>query len=337
MDHIKLGLDASLIEATKAILEKNLQPNQEPLVEATVETNKYSWGTMKVVHHGSSFSIPLHPEQHQAIAKLKDGQEHKFKDETGRNWTARRKGNKVHFNSDGMKTNVPHSTMMEEVELDEMKHMGSYTKSHVIKKIRAGEWEADSDVVPNRYVQLRKRSGKKIMVRVEHDPVKEEVELDEAGPFSYGAKKPRKGSVAYNIMMQRKEQEKKTAPIEPKDQMVGNAKLTKEEIEALDELSKATLKSYVKKASHDATSKGIDHGIKRAERDEMDRTLNRHMSFKDKDKIHDIMKTTRRDVDSPREKALKRLHGISRAVDKLTREQLEEIEALAAKHGLTKD
>jgi len=55
--------------------------------------------------------------------------------------------------------------------------------------------------------------------------------VTEAGPFSYGAKPPRKGSVAYNAMMKRKEQEKNKPPIEPKDQMVGAAKvLTKEEV-----------------------------------------------------------------------------------------------------------
>lgn len=63
----------------------------------------------------------------------------------------------------------------------------------------------------------------------------EEVELDEAGAFSYGAKPPRKGTVTYYAMMKQKEQEKKKSPIEPKDQMVGTAKvLSKEEFE-LDE------------------------------------------------------------------------------------------------------
>jgi hypothetical protein len=66
---------------------------------------------------------------------------------------------------------------------------------------------------------------------------KEEVELDESGPFSYGAKAPRKGSVAYNAMLKRKEQEKNKKPIEPKDQMVGVAKVTKEGVE-LDEAIK---------------------------------------------------------------------------------------------------
>ena len=55
----------------------------EHIEEATVATRKYDWGTMKTVHHGAMFSIPLHPEHHQAIAKLKSGESHSFKDETG--------------------------------------------------------------------------------------------------------------------------------------------------------------------------------------------------------------------------------------------------------------
>ena len=54
--------------------------------------------------------------------------------------------------------------------------------------------------------------------------------LDEAGAFSYG-KKPRKGTVAYNAAEQRKKQEKDEKPIEPKDQKVGNAKVTKDKVD----------------------------------------------------------------------------------------------------------
>lgn len=95
---------------------KLLRKEESELTEATVETKKYSWGTMKTVHHGASFSIPLHPEHHQAIAKLKDEQEHKFKSEDGRHWTARRKGDEVHFHSanDGPKTMVKHSALSEQ-------------------------------------------------------------------------------------------------------------------------------------------------------------------------------------------------------------------------------
>jgi len=82
----------------------------------TVKTQKHSWGTMKTIHHGASFSIPLHPEHHQEIAKLKDEQEHHFKTEDGKHWTARRKGDDVHFQgaNGGNSTKVPHHTMKEQ-------------------------------------------------------------------------------------------------------------------------------------------------------------------------------------------------------------------------------
>jgi hypothetical protein len=54
----------------------------------------------------------------------------------------------------------------------------------------------------------------------------------EAGPFSYGAKKPRKGSVADLVSKKRQEQERGKQPVEPKDQMVGVAKVTKGVAEA---------------------------------------------------------------------------------------------------------
>lgn len=52
-------------------------------------------------------------------------------------------------------------------------------------------------------------------------------DLDEAGPFSYGAKKPRKGSVADLAARKRKEQERDKQPAEPRDHMVGVAKVIK--------------------------------------------------------------------------------------------------------------
>ncbi len=92
-----------------------------------------------------------------------------------------------------------------------------------------------------------------------------------------------------------------------------------EEVEELDELSKKTLGSYIKKASDSAASKGMEYGVKKAQSDEMDRMMNRHMSYSDKDKVRSIMKTTSSDVDAPREKAAKRLRGIDKATDRLTK------------------
>jgi hypothetical protein len=64
-------------------------------------------------------------------------------------------------------------------------------------------------------------------VRVNNCVPEGQENIEEAGPFSYGYKKPRKGSVAYWAEKKRKEQEKGKPPIEPKDQMVGVAKVTK--------------------------------------------------------------------------------------------------------------
>jgi len=87
--------------------------------------------------------------------------------------------------------------------------------------------------------------------REQENKAKERVE--EAGPFSYGSKPPRKGSVAYNALMKRKEQEKNKPPIEPKDQMVGTAKVVKElqdprEYDYEGDMAKSDLKSIIMNA-----------------------------------------------------------------------------------------
>lgn len=106
----------------------------------------------------------------------------------------------------------------------------------------------------------------------------------------------------------------------------GQFKELPEEFEQLDELSKSTLGSYVKKAAGSAAYNAMQHGKKKAEQDEVDRITNRHMSFGDKDKIHAALKTTHRDVEEPREKAGKRIAGINMAVKKLTKEETEELD-----------
>jgi len=88
----------------------------EQIEEATVKSANYSWGTMKTVHHGKDFSIPLHPEHHKPIAALKHGESHSFKDETGSKWKATREDDTVHFHGGSygtQKTSVKHDTMKE--------------------------------------------------------------------------------------------------------------------------------------------------------------------------------------------------------------------------------
>jgi hypothetical protein len=93
-----------------------------------------------------------------------------------------------------------------------------------------------------------------------------------------------------------------------------------EEYDQIDEISKKTLSSYIKKASDNAANHAATYGRKSAEADEIDRMTNRHMKYSDKEKLHQIMKTTQSDVDAPRYKAAKRLKGIDRAVNKLARD-----------------
>ena len=72
------------------------------------------------------------------------------------------------------------------------------------------------------------KDRKKAMKRgeIKHKKPFAEEGVAEAGPFSYG-KPPRKGSVADLTAKKRKEQERGQHPIEPKDQQVGVAKVTK--------------------------------------------------------------------------------------------------------------
>ena len=112
------------------------EDEKKEIKEGTVHTKKYSWGTMKHVEHGHDFSIPLHPEHHQPIHSLKDGESHSFKDETNKHWKATREGDKVHFHGDGpgnrgYKTTVSHDSLKESVEqIDELKKstLSSYVK-----------------------------------------------------------------------------------------------------------------------------------------------------------------------------------------------------------------
>lgn len=66
----------------------------------------------------------------------------------------------------------------EEVELDEMKMGKEYPMSHVLNRIKSGDYEAMQDVKPGKHVELRHHSGKRVTVKV-----KEEVEQVDEGPW----------------------------------------------------------------------------------------------------------------------------------------------------------
>jgi hypothetical protein len=182
-----------------AASNKYILVREETISEAQVSTKKYSWGTMKTIHHGSDFSIPLHPEHHKAIAKLKDEQEHNFKTEDGKHWTARRKGDDVHFQgvNNGGTTKVPHASMSESYddnrrgfgkrprEDDEYHVPDPEVKKNKVKKEEVEQVEEQAPVAPvpdKKYIKgtPEHKAYKATKKPINGMPTCEEVELEEA-------------------------------------------------------------------------------------------------------------------------------------------------------------
>jgi hypothetical protein len=181
-----------------------------------------------------------------------------------------------------------------------------------------------------------------------NDAKNESTEVLEAGPFTYGAKTPRKGSSAYEAMMKRKEQDKNYKPIEPKDNMCGNAKLTKnEEVESIDELSKETLKSYVKKATKDFGKAEKDAGKASTKyaalSDKIGLARERRVMAAQKGKgsgriqsdaevrLHGKQSQASKERQAAVYRGAKRIYGIDKATTRLNKEEVESIEELSKK------
>lgn len=117
------------------------------------------------------------------------------------------------------------------------------------------------------------------------------------------------------------------------------SKLTKEQVEEqfdeefdqVDELSKKTLGSYIHKASRDQIKNGARaEGDRRSSSDY--KNAARAGGGDGDSKLADKYEKSASDAGM---KAFKRDDGIKKAVSKLTKEQVDEIEALAIKHGLS--
>ena len=175
--------------ATRTLARKEIKKEEvEQIEEATVATRKYDWGTMKTVHHGAMFSIPLHPEHHEPIAKLKHGESHSFKDETGRKWKATREHDTVHFHGGSygtQKTSVPHKSLQES--------RGHKTLATFFK---------------NREVAQRAFTGQNKPAETPKEPEKKEVKKESVNPALMAILKKRQA--AYDAK-KKKEEPKKVA------------------------------------------------------------------------------------------------------------------------------
>ena len=374
----------------------NCVPEETELSEATVKTQKYSWGTMKTIHHGSDFSIPLHPEHHHEIAKLGDEQEHKFKDETGRHWTARRKGEDVHFHSanDGPKTVVKHSALKEEIDEnapvapvpdkkyikgtpehkalkdaqkprtghptnvkeEHLVHVNDGSKygdkphpkdaEHVMAgaKKHGGELDGVSD--KGAFFKFKSPDDAKAFKKhVDSCPHKtcdadlnEEVmdearfgrgdayQRDYASSVSGFGKRPREDDEYHNEPKSSSRDVPHAVHINGKKwktfgsqshasnvaRKIKGATVHREEVEHIDELSKSTLGSYVKKASYDAT-------IKRTIASDFEHIADKARKTSSKAASKEL-------ADKYKAKSWQRKKGVGKAVDRLTKEEVEQID-----------
>lgn len=102
-------------------------------------------------------------------------------------------------------------------------------------------------------------------------------------------------------------------------------KQTNEQVEELDELSKGTLGSYIKKASNDLANKGAALGKKQADADEVDRYTNRHMPNQsdERERMRKAVGASHDDINKVRSGAIKRNKNIGKAVDRLSKEEFE--------------
>lgn len=178
--------------------------------DAKVVTKKYSWGTMKTVHKGASYSIPLHPEHHEHIAKMKDGQVHDIKTEDGRQWHVKREGDTVHFHgaNGGPKTSVKHSDLKEETHSELARAAASKYRSALARGDSVAASQANAE-------RVRHKKAVELTRKKPHTPgdLDEEIQLDEVAPVDLDK---------YFAGVESKVAEKKPAKKEPEQAITGS-------------------------------------------------------------------------------------------------------------------
>ena len=240
----------------------------EELEEASVKSEKHSWGKMMTVHHGASHSYPLHPEHQEAIRNLKHGEKTSFKDETGAKVNVHRDVQDVHFTSNktSTKTTVPHSHFSEETELDEIHRMK--TKLNSLDDI------SNKSIARQKLSHLRnsgKTSGALIANKMRTLNMGEEVKhVDEGNGYDdnrHGFRKPPREDDEYHVPDPVRKPQAPVAPVPDKKYIRGTpenkaAKVaskprtghpTNEEVEQIEEKSDQAKQNKAMKNMMDAS------------------------------------------------------------------------------------
>jgi len=330
----------SSIDRKKKELYKNAV--KEDVQEAvTVKKANYSFGRMMTVHHGSDTSYPLHPENQQAIAKLGDGEKTSFKDETNSTVHAEREGDTVHLTRPRLsstKTSVAHSHFNEETEQGVAEgDKKPYPKTwhdvdpklgKQVDKMSQAEKVKKGLAHPNTLKQqgvaeASNKTLKSYLQKVSSDSMKHKADPTKRSPekanrsvagFAKAQNRLEKnvneewtktGKTGTHIASGEKTFEWAKVDSEGKqtgDRHYRNAAGKVMGEETISELKKSTLGSYVKKASDSATMSAYGAG------GESQRLAGEPVS-----KRPDTYGTDRK-------VALKRLRGIGKAADRLTKE-----------------
>jgi hypothetical protein len=285
---------------------------------ATVKRKDYSWGKMVTVHDGNHQSFPLHPTHQEKIKNLSNGEKTKFKDETGNEIEAHHDDGhiKLRFTKPGVSnktTTVKREKLFSE-EVEQIDEISKQTLGSYVKKVAA---------LPPEKVKASREKGIETASKKLH---KENVEQVEEGKWDYPKYYTRTievddmgGTNAATNRKRRKDFRKKIIAKRHKELMTG--KLKKEEVEFseeelnriadiansfseenLEEISKKTLGSYAKKAAVSASGLAFTGGAAHATPDE----INSYNKFNKS--LH---------------KMGNRLRGINKAVDRLTREEVD--------------
>ena len=273
----------------------------------TVKKEKYSWGKMMTVHHGSDTSYPLHPEHQQAIAKLGDGEKTSFKDETNSSVHAEREGDTVHLTrprTSSTKTSVAHSHFNEELEQGVAEASNNTLKSY-LQKVSSDSMKHKADPT-KRSPEKASRSVAgfaKAQNRLEKNVNEEWTKTGKTGTHIASGEKTFEWAKVDSEGNETGERHYRNA----------SGKVMGEEVEAegsLNELSKDTLKSYGKKAVADgqASQKRSQIEIGKAASTKDDETAKTH---------YDAAKQAK-------DRTEKRMAGISGAIKRLTKQGVAE-------------
>ena len=336
MDYNKLGLDASLIDATKSIMEKKLHPNQEKLDKN--KNGKLDADDFKKLRGESSCDDEEEDELDEATdvssikSKYKENEDNNNHSENAvllaKHFGSKSDQNKATKAMAYRDKNNGYGADPEGRHYSKMSHeVHSKLYHHIKEELSSGEKGKLAASIRKKHDSHRDKEKE-----YENKGMDAHMRGDEGDGWNddHIHTSKRHGNVANKLASKYKKVMGRGIDEELylEDYTLEEIEdfMMSEDFEQLDELSKNTLGSYVKKASNSLSKASHDLGDKRAQSAEVDRFTNRHMGdkFRVQGKMKDDLGIGNKAQEKDLNTVLKRTRGITKAADKLTKEQVEE-------------